>query len=126
MPQDRNDDFNERRQHLQNLSEEQLENKFWDLLDQIVDPLIAEAKTHTTPSIERSVLLRMGFSSLEAKALVEKVINHELMGKGAGHVVYALQQKDGCTIREAGLKLLSDDEQPWQDVQEYFKGGLSK
>jgi len=36
----------------------------------VVDPLLEYGRTHTTPSIERSVLLRMGFSSLEAKPLV--------------------------------------------------------
>ncbi len=44
----------------------------------IVAPLIEEARTHTTPSIERSVLLRMGFSSIEAKALVARMHERRL------------------------------------------------
>ena len=65
---ERPDDFAKRRQHLQRLSDAELHNYFWQLVDQIVAPLIEEARTHTSPSIERSVLLRMGFSSIEAKA----------------------------------------------------------
>ena len=37
------------------------------LTGQLVDPLLELAKENTSPAIERSVLLRMGFSSLEAK-----------------------------------------------------------
>ncbi|MFA5381152.1 MAG: D-ornithine 4,5-aminomutase subunit OraS, partial [Candidatus Izemoplasmatales bacterium] len=82
----RKDDFESRSRHLHELSDEQLKKRFWELTEQTVKPLIDLAMTHTTPSIERSILLRMGFSSIEAKTLVEKVIDHQLMGKGAGNV----------------------------------------
>jgi hypothetical protein len=62
---ERLDDFEMRRAHLESMSDEELHTYFWDLVDQIVAPLIEEARTHTTPSIERSVLLRMGFSSID-------------------------------------------------------------
>ena len=62
----RPDDFDTRRAHLRDLSDEELHARFWVLADRIVAPLVDEARTHTTPSIERSVLLRMGLSSVEA------------------------------------------------------------
>ena len=99
------DDFSERRAHLANLSDEELKQRFWDLASQIVDPMLELGRKNTSPSIERSVLLRMGFSSIEAKEIVNKVIDRGLMGKGAGHVVYKLSKEKDMSIREAGLAL---------------------
>ena len=65
----REDDFEKRREHLKNLTDEQLYERFWSLTEQIVKPMVDLAYKHTSPSIERSVLLRMGFSSLEAEAI---------------------------------------------------------
>ncbi len=65
----RTDNFEERRGHLKNLTDDELKGRFWELAEEIVEPLVDLAKKNTTPSIERSVLLRMGFSSIEAKAL---------------------------------------------------------
>lgn len=117
----RPDDFNERRKHLAKLSEEELENKFWELAEKVVNPLIELSEKNTTPSIERSVLLRMGFSSLESKAIVEGAIDRGLLGKGAGHIVYRLAKDNGMEIRDAGLKLA--DGEMWDDVVATFKGG---
>lgn len=117
----RADDFQERRQHLKDLSDEALEQRFWELAEKIVDPLIELAKKHTTPSIERSVLLRMGFSSIEAKTIVEGVLDRGLMGKGAGHVVYKLAKEKGLGIREAGLELVEG--RLWDEVVALFEGG---
>jgi len=114
----REDDFEIRRKHLEQLSDEELKNRFWELADQTVTPLIDLAYKNTTPAIERSVLLRMGFSSLEAKDIVEKVINNGLIGKGAGHVVYRLSQIEKIDIREAGLKLISNH--GWDKVKKSF------
>ncbi len=102
----RTDDFHQRRAHLKDLSDEELHARFWDLARQVVDPLIAEARTHTSPSIERSVLLRMGFSSLEAKALVEQMGRRGLLRYGAGGLVLKLAQREELEVREAGLALL--------------------
>lgn len=66
----RDDDFETRRAHLQGLSDEQLHERFWLLVDQLTKPMLEMGRTHTSPAIERSVLLRMGFSSLEAKAKI--------------------------------------------------------
>ena len=103
----RPDDFEARRQHLEALSDAELQERFWTLVDQIVAPLIEEARTHTTPSIERSVLLRMGFSSLEAGQLVERLQARGLLGEGAGRLVLELATAKGISVREAGSALLA-------------------
>ena len=102
----REDDFQNRRKHLENLSDDELHARFWELMEKIVDPLIDLAKTHTSPSVERSVLLRMGFSSIEAKPLVEMAIDRGLIGKGVGHLVYRAAKNNGVSIRRAGLGML--------------------
>ena len=117
----RQDDFQERRQHLNDLTEDQLEARFWELAQKLVDPLVDLATKNTSPSIERSVLMRMGFSSLEAKGIVDGVISKGLMGKGAGHVVYKLAEIKKMEIRETGLKLLEG--QLWDEVTTLFDGG---
>ncbi len=109
---ERPDDFEDRRRHLRALSDEELHARFWSLVDEIVKPLIEEARSHTTPSIERSVLLRMGFSSVEAKALVEKMRRRSLLGYGAGGLVLKLAQQKGISVREAGAALLAG--QDWE------------
>lgn len=105
----REDDFTERRAHLAALSDEELKARFWSLTEQLVDPLLALAKENTTPAIERSVLLRMGFSSLEAKAIVNGCTERGLLGHGAGNVVYRYAKQTGLKIREAGLLLMNSE-----------------
>ena len=117
----RADDFQVRRAHLKDLTDEQLEQKFWQLAEQIVDPLIDLAIKNTSPSIERSILLRMGFSSMEAKAIVEGVIDRGLMGKGAGNVVYRVAKEKNIDIREAGIALMEG--KYWDDAVNLFKEG---
>jgi D-ornithine 4,5-aminomutase subunit alpha len=104
---ERPDDFATRRQRLQAMSDDELHVRFWRLVERIVAPLIDEARTHTTPSIERSVLLRMGFSSLDARALVQRMGERGLLGRGAGRLVLELAQERGITVREAGAALLA-------------------
>lgn len=117
----RKDDFETRRQHLKDLTEEQLEARFWELAEKIVDPMVDLAYKHTSPSIERSVLLRMGFSSLEATAIVDGAVDRGLLGKGAGHIVFKLSKDYNMNIRDAGLKLV--DGQMWDEVLKIFAGG---
>lgn len=119
----RADDFQERRKHLADLSEDQLEARFWELAGELVDPIMDLAEKNTSPSIERSILLRMGFSSVEAKAIVDGTIDRGIIGKGAGHIVYRLAELKNMEIREAGLKLV--DGQLWEDVMDIFKGGAN-
>ncbi len=104
---ERPDDFKARRTRLRELSDEELHARFWSLVDELVKPLIAEARTHTTPSIERSVLLRLGFSSMEAATLVEQMRRRSLLGHGAGGLVLKLAQRKGVTVHEAGASLLA-------------------
>ncbi len=111
---ERADDFGLRRTRLRTLSDEQLRAHFWTLVEQIIAPLIEEARTHTTPSIERSVLLRMGFSSIEAKALVAQMHQRGLLGRGAGRVVLELAKRKGLSVHEAGTALLGG--RYWDDV----------
>jgi len=103
---ERPDDFEARRKRLQGMSDEELHERFWQLAGNIVEPLIAEARTHTSASIERSVLLRMGFSSIEAGALVVQMGQRALLGHGAGRQVLELAKAQSITVRDAGLALL--------------------
>lgn len=119
----RSDDFKERRKHLADLSEKELEDRFWQLAEKLVDPIIDLAKKNTSPSIERSVLLRMGFSSVEAKAIVDGAIDRGIIGKGAGHIVYKLAKENGMEIRETGLKLVEGE--MWEQAVSIFKGGAN-
>ncbi|NLH36962.1 MAG: ornithine aminomutase [Thermotogaceae bacterium] len=120
------DDFEQRSKHLQGMSDEELNNYFWQLVEKVVDPLVDLAQTHTSPSIERSVLLRMGFNSLEAKQLVDMIFERGLLGKGAGHIVWRIAKEKGIDYMEAGRKLIQG--QYWEDVDRIFKGikGVSK
>ena len=115
----RQDDYEKRRQHIKDLTDEQLKEKFWALAEKTVNPLIDLAYKNTSPAIERSVVLRMGFSSIEAKDIVEKTIKHGLISKGAGHVIYRLSQLDKMNIRDAGLALIND--QGWDKVKKSFE-----
>jgi D-ornithine 4,5-aminomutase subunit alpha len=110
----RNDNYADHRDRLAKMSDDQLHQHFWHLVDQIIAPLIEAAKTHTSPAIERSVLLRMGFSSLEAKAIVNKMTEKRLLGHGAGKLVLDLALKRKITVREAGLGLMKDEY--WEEV----------
>lgn len=117
----RADDFEERRKHIANLSDEELYKRFWELTDMVVDPLLELGYKNTTPSVERSVLLRMGISSLETQKIVNNCMDHGLMGKGAGHCVYKLSTIENISIPEAGTKLANGE--GWDVVVAAFKGG---
>lgn len=106
---ERVDDFATRRKHLANLTDEQLKARFWELADKIVAPLMETAKTQTSPSIERSILLRMGFSSMEAQGIVTNCVSYGFLGKGAGHAVLKLAELEKVPYRDAGLKLAAGE-----------------
>jgi len=111
---ERPDDFASRRATLRALSDEELHARFWALVERLVQPLIAEARTHTTPSIERSVLLRMGFSSSEAAALVRRMQERNLLGQGAGRLVLELARRTGLSVRAAGAALVEG--RYWEEI----------
>ena len=114
----RQDDFAERRKHIAELSDQELYERFWALTDQVVAPLLELGRTNTTPSVERSVLLRMGISSLDTKPIVEGCMDRGLMGKGAGHVVYRFAKARGIDVREAGEMLARGE--GWEEASALF------
>lgn len=116
----RQDDYEKRREHLATLSDAELEQRFWSLAEELVEPLLKLGYENTTPSVERSVLLRMGFSSLEAKQLVDACVEHRLIGHGAGHVVYKVANKYNLPLRDAGLALAEG--KYWEDALSLFSG----
>ena len=107
------DNFEQRHEDLKKLSDEKLHAYFWSLVDKIVQPIVEEARTNTSPSIERSILLRMGFSSLEAKTIVNHMLERGILGHGAGNLVLKLAQKKEIPLREAGTDLIRG--QYWEE-----------
>ncbi len=110
--------FEERRKHLKDLSDEQLKDRFWKLAARTVEPLVEMASTQTSPSIERSVLLRMGFSSLEAQAIVSGAEKRGLLGKGAGKIVLDYANLAGLDYKRAGEALSRGE--GWEDLREVY------
>lgn len=102
--------FEKRREELKKMSDAELKARFWELCDQAIEPIVDLAKTHTSPSIERSVLLRMGVDSLSSHGVVDRIHEAGLLGKGAGHVVLKLAQKNGTDIRTAAAAILENKE----------------
>lgn len=115
---ERRDDFSIRREHLKNMSDEQLKAYFLELSDKLVDPLLKLAYTNTSKSIERSVLLRMGVSSIDAKVIVDKLDEKDLLRKGAGHCLFILSKDKNISLDEAAKLILEDDGLEY--VLEYF------
>jgi D-ornithine 4,5-aminomutase subunit alpha len=105
----REDTYQEWRGHLAGLSDEELEARFWALVNEIVDPLVELARTHTSPSIERSVLMRMGIDSRTCMAVVTEVDNRGLLGHGAGNVVLDCATEWGVDVREAAARLAAGE-----------------
>lgn len=103
------DDFAERRKHLAGLSDEELRGCFWRLTARVVDPLLDLGWKNTSPSIERSVLLRMGIAPADCKTIVDGCVERGLMGKGAGHVVYKLARAKNISIQESAALLIAGE-----------------
>ena len=115
----REDDFQKRREHIANLTDQELYDRFWELTEQVVAPLLELGKKNTTPSVERAVLLRMGVSSLDTQKIVEGCMDRGLMGHGAGHVVYKVSKAKDISIREASEKLAAGEY--WDDAVALFR-----
>lgn len=107
-------DFETRRKHLAGLSDRELKDRFWELAFEIVKPLGDLAYSHTSPSIERSVLLRMGFSSLEAQSIVSLAEKRGLLGKGAGNLVLRYAKATNTDYLTAGRQLSAGT--GWDDL----------
>ncbi len=113
-------DFEKRRERVKELSNDELKERFWLLAEEIVKPLYDLAYTHTSPSIERSVLLRMGFSSIEAVAIVSAAEKRGLLGKGAGHLVLRYAEETESEYLDAGRALANGE--GWDSVKALFGG----
>lgn len=110
MIEDRIARFEKRREEYRKLSDEQLKARFWDLCNELMAPVVDLARTHTSPSIERSILLRMGIDSLTAHGVVDRIYQAGLLGKGAGHVLLKLAEKRGCDVRTAAAAIMEDQD----------------
>ena len=102
--------FGERRKVLADLSDDQLRERFWELCHKAVAPLVELGRTHTSPSIERSVLLRMGVDSVSAQGVVAKIHDAGLLGRGAGYVVLKVSQQHSIDITSAVAKIIEHPE----------------
>ncbi len=108
MSEERIKKFEARRQQLRKMSDEQLKERFWELCNQMVEPMVEYGRKYTSMSIERSVLLRMGIDSVTSQGVVSRVNEAGMLGKGAGHVVLKLSQKLGVDLREAAKRINED------------------
>lgn len=117
----REDDYNQRRDHLKDLTDEQLYERFWKLTEQIVQPMVDLAYNNTSPAIERSVALRMGFSSLQAQPLVEYGTKWDLLGHGIGNIILTYAKLKNMDYLKAGDELSKGI--GWDLVLENMKGG---
>ena len=100
--------FEQRRSELRELTDAQLKALFWERCEQVVEPIVELARTHTSPSIERSVLLRMGLDSISAHGVVERIHQAGLLGKGAGRVVLDVAERRGTDVGGAAAAILAD------------------
>ena len=116
----RPDTFDEVRAHLAELSDTELQALFWDLTGKVVEPLVELARMHTSPSIERSVLMRMGVDSVTCQAVVSECEKRGLLGHGAGHVVLVAMQEWDCTAPEAARRL--GDGEGWELAEAKWGG----
>ena len=110
MSEDRIARFEKRQAELNQMSDAELKARFWDLCNQVVEPIVDLAQTHTSPSIERSVLLRMGIDSVSSHGVVDRIYRAGLLGKGAGHVLLRLAEKNGSDVRAAAAALLENED----------------
>ena len=116
----REDTYLQIRGHLAELTDEQLEARFWELAQRVVDPMVELARTHTSPSIERSVLMRMGVDSPTCMAVVSECETRGLLGHGAGHVVLQCSTTWGVPAPQAAARLAAGH--GWDTVEARWGG----
>ncbi|MFK5883996.1 MAG: D-ornithine 4,5-aminomutase subunit OraS [Candidatus Izemoplasma sp.] len=117
--EERKDDFLQRRKHLASMSDTRLKEYFYELADKMIEPLLVLGYENTSKSIERSILLRMGFSSLQAKDIVNLLDDNDLLKKGAGHCIYAINKDLGIELNRAGDDIIEGKHIDF--LKEYFK-----
>ena len=118
----REDTFDHAHQYLSGLTDEELQMRFWHLTQEIVDPLVELARTHTSPSIERSVLMRMGVDTPTCVAVVSECEARGLLGHGAGHVVLVVMQAFEIDAPSAALRLADGEADAWALVDAKWGG----
>ena len=116
----REDTYLEIRGHLAKLTDEELEVRFWELAQRVVDPMVELARTHTSPSIERSVLMRMGDDSPTCMAVAGECEKRGLLGHGAGQVVLHCAATWDCVAPEAARRLAAGA--GWDVVEQKWGG----
>ena len=116
----REDTYLKVREHLAELTDEQLEARFWELAQRVVDPMVELAWTHTSPSIERSVLMRMGVDSPTCMAVVGECEKRGLLGHGCGQIVMYSAHQLGVAMPEAARKLAAGE--GWDVVDQKWGG----
>ncbi len=109
MSDNRIDRFEKRRAEYKQMTDDQLKARFWELCDELVAPIVDLARTHTSPN-RAGGLLRMGIDSLSAHGVVDRIYQAGLLGKGAGHVLLRLAEKQGCDVTSAAAAILADKE----------------
>jgi D-ornithine 4,5-aminomutase subunit alpha len=109
----------ERRKRINKLNDEELYNYFWELTDKIIDPIIKLSETSTSPSIERSVILRMGFSSIVATQIVDHALKKNLLGKGVGKLILKYSEIRQVDYLSAGLELSKGE--GWKQLIDVYK-----
>lgn len=112
------DNYQDRRNELSQLNDQELHNLFWELTNDIVQPIVSLSAKSTSPSIERSVLLRMGFNSIISARIVENSIKHNLIGKGCGNLVLKYAGNKNLSYMEAGKDLSQD--RGWDNLKSEF------
>jgi D-ornithine 4,5-aminomutase subunit alpha len=111
----REDTYQQDRAHLAGLTDEQLAARFWALAEGAVAPLVELARTHTSPSIERSVLMRMGIDSRTCMAVVAECEKRALLGHGAGQIVLQCATAQNVSVVEAARLLAAGE--AWDTVE---------
>ena len=99
---------------LETATDEKLYERFWQLADRLVSPLTELARTHTSPAVERSVLLRMGFNSLQASAFVDRCVREGQLGRGAGAILLRHAQRNDVSLERAFEELV--DAESWEKL----------
>ncbi len=116
----RPDTYAQVRKHLDLLDDTALEQRFWQLAEEVVTPLVELARTHTSPSIERSVVMRMGVDSPSCQSIVAECEKRGLLGHGAGHVVLVCMQAWDCDAVEAASRLARGE--GWEIAEAKWEG----
>ena len=101
---ERADDFDARRAHLQDLSDEELHARFWQLAEAVVAPLIAEARTAMEAALDpdhRQSILARAYAEFEPRCLpAARAAGRLLYETGELQAAYAMFEQ---ALKVAGI-----------------------